>query len=73
MSAMKTNGGREPREERWVRIRRGLLAHFDRAARDLPWRRDRTPYRVLVSEVMLQQNPGRYGHPILPPLAPSVS
>ncbi len=32
-----------------------LLAWFDRQARDLPWRRDRTPYRVWVSEVMLQQ------------------
>src|ERR1700726_5057966 len=33
-----------------------LLAWFDPAGRhDLPWRRDRTPYRVWVSEVMLQQ------------------
>src|SRR4029077_1959007 len=32
-----------------------LLAWYDRAARDLPWRRTRDPYRVLVSEVMLQQ------------------
>lgn len=36
-------------------IRSALLAHYDRQARDLPWRRDRDPYRVLVSEVMLQQ------------------
>lgn len=36
-------------------IRSALLAHYDRHARDLPWRRDRDPYRVLVSEVMLQQ------------------
>ena len=36
-------------------FRRKLLAWFDRAARDLPWRRTRDPYRVLVSEVMLQQ------------------
>src|SRR5262245_3642637 len=28
---------------------------FDAAARDLPWRRDRTPYAVWLSEVMLQQ------------------
>lgn len=33
----------------------GLLAWFDAHGRDLPWRRDRDPYRVLVSEVMLQQ------------------
>jgi A/G-specific adenine glycosylase len=32
-----------------------LLAWFARAARDLPWRRRREPYAVLVSEVMLQQ------------------
>jgi A/G-specific adenine glycosylase len=37
------------------RFRRRLLAWFDRAKRDLPWRRDRDPYRVWVSEVMLQQ------------------
>lgn len=36
-------------------FRRALLRHFDRTRRDLPWRTDRTPYRVLVSEVMLQQ------------------
>lgn len=32
-----------------------LLEWYDREGRDLPWRRDSTPYRVLVSEVMLQQ------------------
>jgi len=36
-------------------VRKRLLAWFDRNARDLPWRRDPTPYRVWVSEVMLQQ------------------
>jgi len=35
--------------------RRKLLAWFDRHARTLPWRRDRDPYRIWVSEVMLQQ------------------
>jgi len=29
--------------------------HYDREGRDLPWRRTTDPYRVLVSEVMLQQ------------------
>jgi len=38
-----------------VRFRRRLLSWYARAARDLPWRRTRDPYRVLVSEVMLQQ------------------
>src|SRR4051812_12420362 len=36
-------------------LRRRLLAWFDRHRRDLPWRRDRDPYRIWVSEVMLQQ------------------
>ncbi len=34
---------------------RGLLRWFERHGRDLPWRRTRDPYRILVSEVMLQQ------------------
>jgi len=32
-----------------------LLGWFDRTRRDLPWRRDRTPYRVWLAEIMLQQ------------------
>jgi A/G-specific adenine glycosylase len=32
-----------------------LLTWFDRHRRDLPWRADRDPYRVWVSEIMLQQ------------------
>jgi A/G-specific adenine glycosylase len=32
-----------------------LLAWFARHRRDLPWRRDRDPYHIWVSEVMLQQ------------------
>ena len=36
-------------------FRRKLLAWFDRAKRDLPWRASRDPYRIWVSEVMLQQ------------------
>lgn len=32
-----------------------LLAWYGENARDLPWRRDREPYRILVSEIMLQQ------------------
>ncbi|HEV8149770.1 MAG TPA: A/G-specific adenine glycosylase [Gemmatimonadales bacterium] len=39
------------------RFRRRLLAWFGRHARELPWRRTRDPYRILVSEVMLQQTP----------------
>jgi A/G-specific adenine glycosylase len=36
-------------------LQRRLLAWFNRHRRDLPWRRNRDPYRVWVSEVMLQQ------------------
>jgi A/G-specific adenine glycosylase len=32
-----------------------LLAWFSEKGRDLPWRRTRDPYAILVSEVMLQQ------------------
>jgi A/G-specific adenine glycosylase len=32
-----------------------LLAWYERERRDLPWRRTRDPYAILVSEVMLQQ------------------
>ncbi len=38
-----------------TRFTRRLLAWWARAARDLPWRKTRDPYRVLVSEFMLQQ------------------
>ena len=32
-----------------------LLAWYDRAAADLPWRRSGDPYRIWLSEIMLQQ------------------
>jgi A/G-specific adenine glycosylase len=41
-----------PRAEAFTRQ---LLAWYAHAARDLPWRRTRDPYKVLVSEFMLQQ------------------
>ena len=36
-------------------MRGPLLAWFVEHGRDLPWRRTRDPYAILVSEVMLQQ------------------
>jgi A/G-specific adenine glycosylase len=36
-------------------VREGILTWFERHQRDLPWRRSRDPYQILVSEVMLQQ------------------
>src|SRR5712675_2124855 len=35
--------------------RQSLLVWYDRNRRDLPWRKDRDPYRVWLSEIMLQQ------------------
>lgn len=37
------------------RFRQRLLGWYDRNRRDLPWRQDRDPYRVWLSEIMLQQ------------------
>ena len=36
-------------------MREWLLAWFEAYGRDLPWRKTRDPYAILVSEVMLQQ------------------
>jgi len=38
-----------------LQIRRALLAWYDENRRDLPWRNTRDPYRIWVSEIMLQQ------------------
>ena len=37
------------------RFRKNLLAWFARFQRDLPWRRTGDPYRIWLSEIMLQQ------------------
>jgi A/G-specific adenine glycosylase len=47
--------GRLPDEETRRRFRRRLLRWYAGHRRDLPWRRTDDPYRVLVSEIMLQQ------------------
>ncbi len=36
-------------------FQRRLLSWFARRKRDLPWRRTRDPYRIWLSEIMLQQ------------------
>jgi A/G-specific adenine glycosylase len=43
----------EPASRQW--FRRKLLGWYRQHGRDLPWRQTRDPYRILVSEVMLQQ------------------
>ena len=37
------------------RIAKPLLAWYDAGHRSLPWREDKNPYRIWVSEIMLQQ------------------
>lgn len=41
--------------DRAARFSRALRRWFRKHGRDLPWRKTRDPYRVLVSEAMLQQ------------------
>src|SRR5438874_8445111 len=36
-------------------LRQALLSWYNENARDLPWRHSRDPYRIWISEVMLQQ------------------
>ncbi len=61
MSQKKNMTGQGPEEagngaeDRLGRIAGPLLDWFYGAARPLPWREDPTPYRVWISEVMLQQ------------------
>lgn len=38
-----------------ARFRRGLIAWYRRNARPLPWRTTADPYRIWISEIMLQQ------------------
>jgi len=40
---------------RLTKLRKNLLSWYTKHHRDLPWRRTRTPYRIWLSEVMLQQ------------------
>lgn len=39
----------------WTRLPPPLLTWYRENARDLPWRRTQDPYRIWVSEIMLQQ------------------
>ena len=54
ISPMNSRHGNGP-ERNWTGFRAQLLAWYDAHARDLPWREDLDPYRVWVSEIMLQQ------------------
>jgi A/G-specific adenine glycosylase len=41
--------------DRLAAVHDALLSWYDRVGRDLPWRRTRDAYAILVSEIMLQQ------------------
>ena len=53
--ARKSTPGRPIALSQAPDFRRRLLRWFRRHGRDLPWRRTRDPYHVIVSEFMLQQ------------------
>ena len=44
-----------PKSMNVVRLRQNLLRWYRRHRRPLPWRENPTPYRVWISEIMLQQ------------------
>lgn len=44
-------------------VRRRLLAWFDAGHRDLPWRRTKDPYRILLAEYLLQRTRVATGTP----------
>ena len=43
------------RREKIASFREKLLAWYDANKRDLPWRRTQDPYKIWISEIMLQQ------------------
>lgn len=52
--------------EKLRQFRREIWRNYRKNGRDLPWRRTRDPYKILISEVMLQQTQvervlGKYG------------
>jgi len=56
MKSRKTQEYRPRLDARRIRaFQVELLAWFRQNGRDLPWRRTRDPYKILISEVMLQQ------------------
>ncbi len=49
----KKNNSLTPAQAR--AFQKEIYAYYDTQGRDLPWRKKLNPYRVLVSEIMLQQ------------------
>ena len=42
-------------KEIFARLPEALLPWYEENRRDLPWRKDKDPYHIWVSEIMLQQ------------------
>jgi A/G-specific adenine glycosylase len=58
MSGKAPEGSPLPDQEApvpWATLQAAVLQWYAKSGRDLPWRRTRDPYAILVSEVMLQQ------------------
>ena len=55
MIDLKDNGIIMWEEEKIASFREKLLAWYDANKRDLPWRRTQDPYKIWISEIMLQQ------------------
>jgi len=47
--------GRNLKNVQLQEFRKALLGWFQKFQRDLPWRKNRDPYRIWISEIMLQQ------------------
>ena len=54
MSSPRNRKGNSKQREAAL-LRRNLLRWYGRHRRQLPWRNSRDPYRIWISEVMLQQ------------------
>ena len=64
---------RADRRRQAAEFRRRLLRWFRRHGRDLPWRRTRDPYHIVVSEFMLQQTQVSRVEALLPPVPGALS
>lgn len=51
---MQKRGERAP-GDRIANIRKKILSWYRKNRRDLPWRKSKDPYRIWISEIMLQQ------------------
>ncbi len=54
-NAVRASARARTPDAKLAETRTALLRWFDRSRRDLPWRRSSDPYRVWISEIMLQQ------------------